>query len=77
MDTSLHTLCTLFAQLGLPDNPADIRAFIASHPLPADTAIADAPFWNAAQAAFLKQALDDDADWAELVDTLAARLQQG
>jgi len=76
MDTSLHTLCALFAQLGLPDSPADIRAFIASHPLPADTAIEDAPFWNAAQAAFLKQALDDDADWAELVDTLAARLQQ-
>lgn len=77
MDTSLHTLCALFAQLGLPDSAADIRAFIASHPLPADTAIEDAPFWNAAQAAFLKQALDDDADWAELVDTLAARLQQG
>ncbi len=77
MDTSLHTLCTLFAQLGLPDSPADIRAFIASHPLPADTAIEDAPFWTVAQAAFLKQALDDDADWAELVDTLAARLQQG
>lgn len=76
MDTSLHTLCALFAQLGLPDSAADIRAFIASHPLPADTAIEDAPFWNAAQAAFLKQALDDDADWAELVDTLAARLQQ-
>lgn len=51
MDTSLHTLCALFAQLGLPDSPADIRAFIASHPLPADTAIEDAPFWNAAQAA--------------------------
>lgn len=76
MDTSLHTLCALFAQLGLPDSAADIRAFIASHPLPPDTAIEDAPFWNAAQAAFLKQALDDDADWAELVDTLAARLQQ-
>ena len=76
MDTSLHTLCTLFAQLGLPDSPADISAFIASHPLPAGTAIEDAPFWNASQAAFLKQALEDDADWAELADTLAARLQQ-
>lgn len=76
MDTSLHTLCALFAQLGLPDSPADIGAFIASHPLPAGTAIEDAPFWSTSQAAFLKQALDDDADWAELVDTLAARLQQ-
>jgi len=76
MDTSLHTLCTLFAQLGLPDSPAAIAAFIASHPLPAGTAIEDAPFWSTSQAAFLKQALDDDADWAELVDTLAARLQQ-
>ena len=47
MDTSLHTLSTLFAQLGLPDSPADIGAFIASHPLPTDTAIEDAPFWTA------------------------------
>ena len=70
MDTSLHTLCALFAQLGLPDSPANIRAFIASHPLPADTAIEDAPFWTPAQARLLREALIVDADWAEVVDRL-------
>lgn len=74
MDTSRHTLATLFAQLGLDNSPTAIRAFIASHPLPAGHALDKAPFWSPAQAAFLKQALDDDADWAEVVDELASLL---
>lgn len=76
MDTSHHDLTALFAQLGLDSQPAAIRAFIASHPLPPDTDIAHAPFWNAAQATFLHQALIEDADWAEQVDQLAGLLQQ-
>jgi hypothetical protein len=30
----------------------------------------EADFWNNAQADFLKQAIDEDADWAEIVDHL-------
>lgn len=71
MDTSTHDLPGLFKQLGLPAEAPAIRAFIASHPLPHDTNIEDAPFWNASQASFLKQSLDDDAEWAEAVDALA------
>lgn len=71
MDTSHHDLPGLFKQLGLPAEASAIRAFIASHPLPHETTIEDAPFWNRSQASFLKQALDDDAEWAEAVDELA------
>ncbi|MBV8049387.1 MAG: DUF2789 domain-containing protein [Paludibacterium sp.] len=71
MDTSRHDLPSLFSQLGLPAEIGAIRAFIVSHPLPRETRIHDAPFWTAAQSAFLKQALDDDAEWAEAVDELA------
>ncbi|WP_434631776.1 DUF2789 domain-containing protein [Chromobacterium sp. CV08] len=76
MDTSNHLLPGLFRQLGLPDEPAAIRAFISSHPLPPRTPLADAPYWTPAQAAFLRQALDCDAEWSEAVDELAVLLQQ-
>ncbi|KMN37261.1 MULTISPECIES: DUF2789 domain-containing protein [Chromobacterium] len=75
MDTSTHSLSGLFRQLGLADEPAAIRAFIASHPLPHGAALADAPFWTPAQADFLRQALAEDADWSEEVDELAVLLQ--
>lgn len=71
MDTSLHDLEALFKQLGLPAEISAIRAFIASHPLPEKTSIEDAPFWTASQSAFLKQSLDNDAEWSSAVDRLA------
>lgn len=74
MDTSPHTLGALFKQLGLPNGRQDIDAFLGSHRLPQGQALPDAPFWNAAQAEFLREALDDDSDWAEEVDELAVRL---
>ena len=76
MDTTEHSLATLFAQLGLPSDAESIDAFIDSHrPLPDAVRVADAPFWNAAQSAFLREAIVDDADWAELVGVLDARLR--
>ncbi|MBI5783916.1 MAG: DUF2789 domain-containing protein [Rhodocyclales bacterium] len=70
-------LATLFAQLGLPNDPASIDAFIAAHrPLPDDVALADAPFWTPAQAAFLAEELQADADWAEVIDELNSELGQ-
>ena len=75
MDTGNHELCGLFAQLGLDCSPQAIRHFIQTHPLPADVALVDAPFWSASQAAFLRQSLAYDAEWSEAVDTLAIALQ--
>jgi hypothetical protein len=77
MDTSSHLLPGLFRQLGLSDDPAAMRAFIASHPLPPKSNLADAPFWSPSQAAFLRQSLENDAEWSEAVDELAVLLQQG
>ena len=75
MENPVHILADLFRQLGLPDEPAAMEAFIASHrPLPQGVALADANFWTASQAQLLKEEISKDADWAELVDTLASRL---
>lgn len=76
MDTTAPTLQALFAQLGLPDSPQDIQAFVQRH-FPLDLAIRlkDAPFWSASQSALIAQKLADDGDWALLVDSLNAQLR--
>ncbi|GGX78146.1 hypothetical protein GCM10007160_01720 [Litchfieldella qijiaojingensis] len=77
MEPSVHHFSELFEQLGLPDDPASIEQFIERHaPLSSDIALADAPFWNEAQANFLRDALEEDADWAEVVDHLDASLRK-
>jgi hypothetical protein len=76
MDLSNHTLEVLFAQLGLPNKPAEIEQFIAQHrPLAPDVEVADAPFWSAAQAQFLGEEITEDAEWAEAVDQLNVMLR--
>ncbi len=71
MDSHVHTMSDLFAQLGLPDQPEQIDHFIESEgPLDPNTHVADADLWSESQAAFLKEALQNDSDWAELVDQL-------
>lgn len=75
MEPTTHTLSDLFAQLGLDDDPQSIDRFIADHrPLPDTMQLADAPFWTAAQAQFLRDELNDDSDWAPMVDQLNVRL---
>lgn len=75
MESSQHTLNELFAQLGLPSTATDIDRFVASHsPMPSSTLLADAPFWTPAQAAFLREEVLEDADWAEVIDQLNERL---
>ncbi|MGE5452363.1 MAG: DUF2789 domain-containing protein [Acidobacteriota bacterium] len=76
MGNSFHTLSDLFRQLGLPDTRADISRFIALHrPLPHSMPLAEAPFWRPDQAQFLREEVAEDADWAEIVDTLDASLR--
>jgi Protein of unknown function (DUF2789) len=77
MELAHHTLPQLFAQLGLPDDTAAIEAFIAQHaPLRQTVSLTEAPFWSPSQAAFLRSELAQDADWAELVDTLDVLLRR-
>jgi len=76
MENQLHTMSNLFAQLGLPAGSSDIERFIAAHsPLDDAVALHAAPFWTPSQASFLCNALQTDADWAEVVDVLNARLR--
>ena len=75
MEIDFHRVCDLFAQLGLPNEPAAVDGFIARHrPLAAGTAICDAPFWSPSQAQFIREQMRADGDWALVVDSLAARL---
>lgn len=76
MNKSNHHFSDLFAQLGLPCDEPGIQQFIATHaPLPAQVRLADAPFWVPAQATFLREALLQDSDWAELADQLSNALR--
>jgi hypothetical protein len=71
METQTHDLNSLFAQLGLPAEPPAIDGFVAAHgPLPAGMLLHEAPFWTRGQAAFLREGILDDSDWAEVIDAL-------
>jgi len=77
MNKPIHRFSELFAQLGLPADEQAIGQFLATHaPLAADICLPDAPFWTKAQAAFLREEMLEDADWAELVDQLNLALRE-
>ncbi|MFN2382160.1 MAG: DUF2789 domain-containing protein [Guyparkeria sp.] len=76
MQPPFHPLSELFEQLGLAAGDEDIEAFIDRNaPLPSEVALSDAPFWSDNQRYFLRESLAEDADWAEAVDHLDARLR--
>lgn len=76
MDTSKHNLAALFEQLGMPSDPASIESFISKHsPLPSEIALQDAPFWSDSQSNFLEEGLEEDSDWAEIIDELDAQMR--
>ncbi|QXG34800.1 DUF2789 domain-containing protein [Pseudomonas viridiflava] len=66
----------LFAQLGLDNDENSIDAFVAQHRLPDEVKLIDAEFWTPQQAAFLKEELRADAEWAPVVDELNVRLHK-
>lgn len=76
MEIERHNINELFRQLGLPDNDDAVERFISEHELPRSQSVPDADFWNRTQAEFLRSALEEDADWAEIVDELDARLHK-
>ncbi len=76
MDTSEHTLATLFDQLGLDSTDKAIEDFVNEHrPLAKQTELHLASFWSVSQSAFLKQEIENDADWAEIIDHLDTMLR--
>lgn len=78
MEAPIHTLPALFKQLGLPHAPRDIEHFVTAHtPLPPRIALAEAPFWSPAQAAFLREEILEDADWVSVIDELNTLLRRG
>lgn len=75
MESTIHTLNNLFAQLGLPSGDDDIENFIQTHShLDSNLSLSEAPFWTPSQATFLREEILNDADWAEVIDQLNAQL---
>ncbi len=76
MEVYQHEMSDLFEQLGLGSSPQQIKDFVKNHRNKrGTTSIYEATFWTKSQADFLKQALEQDADWAELVDQLDVMLR--
>jgi hypothetical protein len=76
MESPVHSLNALFAQLGMDSRDEAIAAFVKTHKgKAAHVLLYEADCWSPSQAGFLKQALDEDADWAMVVDQLSALLQ--
>ncbi len=76
MEDFNHTFSELFEQLGLPSDVDSIERWIgAHHGLDRSVHLWEAEFWTPAQAEFIHEALEEDSDWAELVDQLDARLR--
>lgn len=76
MNTTQPGFAALFAQLGLPDDDQSIAEFLVKHrSIAQDKRLADAPYWSTSQAAFLREALSQDAEWAVVVDQLSKALQ--
>jgi hypothetical protein len=76
MESPNHDLTALFDQLGLDSDEAAIDGFIAAtKPVAINTPLYNASCWSTSQAAFLKESIEQDADWAEVVDHLDALLR--
>lgn len=76
MDLSDHSMQALFSQLGLPNSDTAIDSFMENNHLPAEIPLENAAFWSAGQAQFIREAIAQDADWAEAVDHLDAQLRR-
>lgn len=75
MFTEQHSMGSLFGQLGLDSSEEGIERFIEQHRGLSNTQwLHEAPFWSQAQAQFLKDAIEEDAAWAEIIDQLNVRL---
>lgn len=76
MYSAIYSIHSLFNQLGLASTDEAINTFVTKNgSLPGNVKLYQAKFWNEAQKTFLQQMIDEDADWAEIVDELNAKLR--
>lgn len=75
MDTSKHNLESLFNQLGLANDNNAIQRFIQQHRLKENITLDKASFWTPAQAQFIRESWETDADWVDAVDHLDTLLR--
>lgn len=75
MHTSTIAMPQLFEQLGWESSNLAIALFIKHHHLPDDMSLQAATFWSPSQRQFIKDSLQQDSDWSEIVDQLDARLR--
>ncbi|TMO87805.1 DUF2789 domain-containing protein [Pseudoalteromonas spongiae] len=75
MESGSHTMNDLFSQLGLDSTDEAIEQFIATHKISLSLILADAPFWSQSQASFIKESIEQDADWCEIIDQLNSLLR--
>lgn len=77
MPGNVYTLSDVFKQLGLPSDTASIADFIARNTGACEgCGLCRAPIWTESQRAFLKEALNDDSDWAIPVEQLGGLLSE-
>lgn len=67
---------TLFEQLGLDSSPEAMEAFFGSHTLDPDEDVSEADFLSFEQRLTLARMRDEDAEWAEVVDTMESLLHK-
>ena len=71
-----NTIYSLFDQLGLDSTDDGVEKFVDSNsPLSGKVELHEAKFWNECQSSFLKQAVEDDADWVDVVNQLDVMLR--
>jgi hypothetical protein len=76
MEAPNHSMETLFQQLGLEGTDKAITDFITKNgPIADNVKLHEADFWTESQSFFLAQMIDEDADWAEVVDQLSVLLR--
>ncbi|MEC4727033.1 DUF2789 domain-containing protein [Shewanella sp. D64] len=76
MDTTPQDLSHLFDQLGIDSSEENIDKFIADNQIPKNVLISQAVFWSESQKSFLREAIDEDAQWSELIDHLDALIRR-
>lgn len=75
MESGSHAMNDLFSQLGLDSTDEAIEQFITTHKISPSLILADAPFWSQSQASFIKESIEQDADWCEIIDQLDSLLR--
>lgn len=77
MESIAPDMRRLFAQLGESAEDAAINRFIDRNLMRGSaSALHEASCWSKSQSDFLREAIDEDAEWAPIVDQLNARLHR-